>query len=178
MACYKGRSLARLVARDPCAKALQRTWVRLPARVPLLRVTPPLLPCFLSHSSAVLSIKPEKKKTKKRSGMLKKWKMPERPKSTPHLFFVCQQKCLLAYKFLQQSFVMVSIQLTDLSSFFSIFQTSVSVCAWRRTGWTLILRQKVPVHWLCHLCVMIQYPVLDRTSAVAPLYYFLTHATP
>ena len=122
--------------------------------------------------------KARKKKTKKRSGMLKKWKMPERPKSTPHLFFVCQQKCLLAYTFLQQSFVMVSIQLTDLSSFFSIFQTSVSVCAWRRTGWTLILRQKVPVHWLCHLCVMIQYPVLDRTSAVAPLYYFLTHATP
>uniref|UniRef100_A0A671YSC2 Voltage-dependent N-type calcium channel subunit alpha-1B n=1 Tax=Sparus aurata TaxID=8175 RepID=A0A671YSC2_SPAAU len=33
----------------------------------------------------------------------------------------------------------------------------------------------VPIHWLCHLCVVIQYPVLGRTSAVAPLYYlFLT----
>uniref|UniRef100_A0A671YSJ3 Voltage-dependent N-type calcium channel subunit alpha n=1 Tax=Sparus aurata TaxID=8175 RepID=A0A671YSJ3_SPAAU len=40
---------------------------------------------------------------------------------------------------------------------------------------SLILRQKVPIHWLCHLCVVIQYPVLGRTSAVAPLYYlFLT----
>ena len=29
-------------------KALQRTRVRLPARVPLLHVTPHLLPCFLS----------------------------------------------------------------------------------------------------------------------------------
>ena len=47
---------------DPCAEALQRTWVRLPAQVPLLRVTPPLLPGFLSHSSAILSIKPEKAK--------------------------------------------------------------------------------------------------------------------
>ena len=28
-------------ARVPCAEALQRTWVRLPARVPLLCVTPP-----------------------------------------------------------------------------------------------------------------------------------------
>ena len=48
--------------RDPCAEALQRTRVRLPARVPLLRVTPRLLPCFLSTSPAVLSIKPEKAK--------------------------------------------------------------------------------------------------------------------
>ena len=40
--------------------SLQRTWVRLPAWVPLPRVTPPLLPSFLSHSSAILSIKPEK----------------------------------------------------------------------------------------------------------------------
>ena len=47
---------------DPCAEALQWSWVRLPAWVPLLRVTPPLLPCFLSHSSAVLSIKPQKTK--------------------------------------------------------------------------------------------------------------------
>ena len=50
-------------ARDPCAEALQRTRVRLPAWFPLLRVTPPLLPCFLSHSSAVLSIIKPKKKT-------------------------------------------------------------------------------------------------------------------
>ena len=55
--------LSSVSARDPCAEALQRTQVRLPAWVPLLRVTPPLLPCFLSHSSAVLSIiKPEKAK--------------------------------------------------------------------------------------------------------------------
>ena len=46
-----GRRLAWSVACDPCAEALQRTWVGLPARVPLLRVTPPLLPCFLSRSS-------------------------------------------------------------------------------------------------------------------------------
>ena len=38
-----------------------------PGPVPLLRVAPPLLPCFLSHSSAVLSIiKPEKAKKKKK----------------------------------------------------------------------------------------------------------------
>ena len=41
-------------ARVLCAEALQRTWVRLPAWVPLLRVTPVI-------SSAVLSIKPLKK---------------------------------------------------------------------------------------------------------------------
>ena len=35
--------------RVPCAEALQRTRVRLPAWVPLLRVTPPLSPCFLSY---------------------------------------------------------------------------------------------------------------------------------
>lgn len=107
--------------------------------------------------------------------MLKKWKCQKRPKSTPHLFFVYQQKCLLAYKLCKICNGKYSISVTDLSSFFSIFQTSVSVCAWRRTGWALILRQKVPIHWLCHLCVVIQYPVLGRTSAVAPLYYlFLT----
>ena len=49
-------------ARDPCAEALQRTRVRLPARVHLLLVTPPLSPCFLSHSSAVLSEKDQKRK--------------------------------------------------------------------------------------------------------------------
>ena len=49
-------------ARDPCAEALQQSWARLRARVPSLRVTPPLLPCSLSHSSAILSIKPEKAK--------------------------------------------------------------------------------------------------------------------
>ena len=60
---YHGVPLSSVSARDPCAEALQRTQVRLPAWVPLLRVTPPLLPCFLSHSSAVLSIiKPEKAK--------------------------------------------------------------------------------------------------------------------
>ena len=52
-------------ARDPCAEALQRTRARLLAQVPLLCVTPPLLPRFLSHSSAVLSIKPEKAKKKR-----------------------------------------------------------------------------------------------------------------
>ena len=35
----RGSRLAWLVARDPCAEALQRTRVRLLARVPLLRVT-------------------------------------------------------------------------------------------------------------------------------------------
>ena len=52
-------------------EALQRTRVRLPARVPLLRVTPRLLPCFLSNSSAVLSNKARKgqKNTLKKKGM-------------------------------------------------------------------------------------------------------------
>ena len=36
-------------ARVPCAEALQRTWVPLPARVPLLRVTPPLSPPVSCH---------------------------------------------------------------------------------------------------------------------------------
>ena len=49
----------------PCAEALQRTRVWLRARVPLLCVTPPLSPCFLSHSSAILSIKPERPQKKK-----------------------------------------------------------------------------------------------------------------
>ena len=30
--------------------------------VPFLHVTPPVLPCFLSHSSAILSIKPDRAK--------------------------------------------------------------------------------------------------------------------
>ena len=62
---YRGRHLVGS-ARDPCAEALQQTRARHQARVALLHVTPPLLPCFLSHSSAILSIKPEKKKFKKR----------------------------------------------------------------------------------------------------------------
>ena len=37
--------------RDPCAEALQWTRVQLLARVPLLRVTLSLLPCFLSQLS-------------------------------------------------------------------------------------------------------------------------------
>ena len=43
-----GGPLAQLVEHEgPCAEALQRTWVRLPARVPLLRATPPLsLPVY------------------------------------------------------------------------------------------------------------------------------------
>ena len=56
-----GCRLARSVARDPCAEALQRTRVRLLARVPLMHVTPPLLPCFLSHSSAVSKHKLDKR---------------------------------------------------------------------------------------------------------------------
>ena len=52
---------------DPCPEALQRTRVQLPACVPLLRVTPPLLPCFLSHSSAVLSIRPKNTLKKERN---------------------------------------------------------------------------------------------------------------
>ena len=44
-----GRRIAQLLARAiHVPKALQRTRVRLPARVPLLHVTPHLLPCFLS----------------------------------------------------------------------------------------------------------------------------------
>ena len=58
----------------PCAEALQRTRVWLRARVPLLCVTPPLSPCFLSHSSAILSIKPERPQKKKN---LKKKLMPK-----------------------------------------------------------------------------------------------------
>ena len=75
-----GRRIAQSVARDPCAEALQRTRVRLPARVPLLRVTPRLLPCFLSNSSAVLSkIKPEKAKKilKKKKNLL--WRRTDKP---------------------------------------------------------------------------------------------------
>ena len=52
---------------DPCAKALQRTRVRLLAWVPLLRVTPPLLPCFLSHSSSYTVNKARKGQKKKES---------------------------------------------------------------------------------------------------------------
>ena len=51
--------------RDPCAEALQWTWVRLSARVLLLCVTPPLLPCFLSHCSTVLSVNEARKGQKK-----------------------------------------------------------------------------------------------------------------
>ena len=53
-------------ARDPCAKALQR--------VPLLRVTPPLLPCFLSHSSSCTINKAEKAQKKKKKLKKKKEK--------------------------------------------------------------------------------------------------------
>ena len=49
-------------ARNLCAEALQRTRVRVLAWDPLLCVTPPLLPCFLSRSSAVLSEKAKKGK--------------------------------------------------------------------------------------------------------------------
>ena len=41
---------------------LSWTRVKVPAWVPLLHITPPLLPCFLSRSWAILSIKPEKAK--------------------------------------------------------------------------------------------------------------------
>ena len=51
-------------ARNPCAEALHR--------VPLLRVTPLLLPCFLSHSSALLSVKPEKVKNKTKTHIFHK----------------------------------------------------------------------------------------------------------
>ena len=62
MGCIGGRRFARLVARDPCAEALQRTRVQLLAWVPLLRVTSPLLPCFLSHSSAVNTVNKARKR--------------------------------------------------------------------------------------------------------------------
>ena len=67
--------------RNPCAEALRQTQVRLPAWVPLPRVTPPLLPCFLSHSSAILSIKPEKGQKKYEAltaleGQLWTWRAP------------------------------------------------------------------------------------------------------
>ena len=56
---FNGRRLAWLVAR---AIYVPRLCSRpgFDSRVPLLRVTPPLLLCFLSHSSTILSIKPEK----------------------------------------------------------------------------------------------------------------------
>ena len=87
-----GRRLARLVAHATHVPR-QRTRVRLPALVPLLRVTPPLLPCFLSHSSAILSIKPEKakkifkKKLKKRDHICQ-WNVKLQTQ---------KKKCLLMY---------------------------------------------------------------------------------
>ena len=62
---WSGRRIAQSVARDPCAEALQRTRVRLPARVPLLRVTPRLLPCFLSKLFSCTVNKAEKRPKKK-----------------------------------------------------------------------------------------------------------------
>ena len=64
-----GRRLAGLAAySDSCAEALQLIRARVLARVLLLHITPPLLPCLLSHSSAVLSIKPEKRPKDKKKG--------------------------------------------------------------------------------------------------------------
>ena len=63
--------------RDPGAETLQWTRVRLLAQVPLLRVTPPLLPCFLTLFSCPVNKARKgqknifKKKTKQNTALIK-----------------------------------------------------------------------------------------------------------